>query len=271
MSAKKAAKPAEDKPKTPKAKAKVPKTEKKGTISTSEKAKATAAKPVKSPLGKRGKAYRKVYELIDRAQAYGLSEAVELAKKTATTKFDSSVDLHVNLGVNPEQSDQIVRTGASLPKGTGKKVKVAIVKSGAEGEKLITQIEKGQIDFDILVATPDMMPKLAKAAKVLGPKGLMPNPKSGTVTPDPEKAVKEIEGGKVELRMDKQAIIHQGIGKVSFKTGDLIENAKSVVAAVQAAKPSSAKGTYILGMALATTMGPSVRLDIAKVLAESRR
>ncbi len=262
-------------PPTPQKRGKVSTSEKakasaaKKTISTSEKAKVGAAvKAAKSPLDARGKKYRKVYELIDRAQAYDLEAGIELAKKTATTKFDSSVDLHVNLGVDPTQSDQIVRTSLTLPGGSPKSLKVKVIKTGAEGEKAMAEIEKGKLDFDILVTTPDMMPKLAKLAKVLGPKGLMPNPKSGTVTPDPDKAVKEIQGGKVELRIDKQAIIHQSIGKVSFADKNLTDNAKAVISAIQTAKPSGVKGTYIQAITLATSMGPSVKLDTQKILTE---
>ncbi len=242
--------------------------EAKKTISTSEKAKAAAEKAVKTPFDKRGKNYRKVVELIDKAEAYELAAGIDLVKKTATTKFDSSIDIHVNLGVDPQQSDQIVRTSVVLPGGSAKTPTVKIVKSGAEGEKAIAEIEKGKIDFDILITTPDMMPKLAKVAKVLGPKGLMPNPKSGTVTADLAKAEKEIKSGKVELRIDKQAIVHQSVGKVSFADKNLADNVKAVVAALQTAKPAGSKGTYILNISLASTMGPSVKLDAHKLLAD---
>lgn len=242
-------------------------------VSTSEKAKAAAIAKARDPLARRGKSYKKALGLIDREKLYEMAEAIELIKKTATTKFDSSVDIHVNLGIDPAQSDQLIRTSVVLPGGAAKTPRVAVIaavkvaeadKSG--GEEMIDAIEKGKLDFDILVTTPDMMPKLAKVAKVLGPKGLMPNPKSGTVTPDPTKAVKEIKGGKVELRNDKQGIVHQSIGRVSFSDAKLTDNLKTVMTTLQGAKPSGSKGTYILAVSLATSMGPGIKLDTQKLL-----
>lgn len=232
------------------------------------------------PLARRGKKYREAIKLVDRSQAYQLDEAIELAQKTASTKFDSSVELHINLGVDPKQADQMVRASVALPAGSGRKLRVAVVgntaqqaeatKAGADlvGEDdLLAQIDKGKLDFDLLIATPDTMPKLAKAAKVLGPRGLMPNPKSGTVTADVTKAVKEAKAGKVEFRMDKQSIVHLAVGKVSFKPADLLENIKAVINAVLKAKPSATKGTYIQGMTITTSMGPGIKLDVSKAIA----
>lgn len=230
------------------------------------KVEATNAAP---RVKKRGKNYRAAAELIDKDKYYELVEAIELAKQTAKVKFDASVEMHVNLGVDPKQADQMVRASVVLPAGTGREVRVATIT--ADDDKQFAKIEKGQIDFDILITTPDMMPKIAKLAKILGPKGLMPNPKSGTVTTDIDKAVKEAKGGKVEFRIDKQAIVHQVIGKVSFKSGDLVNNATTFVSAIMKAKPSAAKGTYVLAMNMSTSMGPGIKLDSHQVIAETQK
>jgi large subunit ribosomal protein L1 len=227
-----------------------------------------------NPLHQHGKKYRKAAELVDRTKVYGLDEALDLAVKTATTKFDSSVELHVNLGVDPRQADQMVRSSVVLPHGTGKTVRVAVFADGADADKakaagadlvgtdeLLAAIEKGKTDFDMLVATPAGMAKLGKVAKILGPRGLMPNPKSGTVTPDVAKAITEAKAGKVEFRIDKQAILHQVIGKASFKPEQLRENATTFLSAVLKAKPSAAKGTYVKAMAATTSMGPGIKID----------
>ncbi len=246
------------------------------------------AEPIKikqqipNPRKRHGKNYRKVAELVDKAKLYELTEAIELAKSTSPVKFDASLELHVNLGVDPRQADQMVRASVVLPAGTGKSLRVAVLVAAAKhaevkqvgadlvGEDdLLAKIEKGQINFDRLITTPDMMPKLAKLAKILGPKGLMPNPKSGTVTSDVAKAVVEAKAGKVEFRIDKQAIIHQAIGKVSFKNEDLLTNAKTLINAVMKAKPGAAKGTYVKAIAMTTSMGPGIKLNIPKTLAES--
>ncbi|HSX48535.1 MAG TPA: 50S ribosomal protein L1 [Candidatus Nanoarchaeia archaeon] len=229
-----------------------------------------------------GKNYRAAAELVDKNKQYELREAVELAQKTSKVKFDASVELHLNLGVDPRQADQMVRASIVLPAGTGKSLRIAVFapeakqadakKAGADivGEKdLLAKIEKGQIDFDILISTPDLMPQLGKVAKVLGPKGLMPNPKSGTVTADVAKAVSESKAGKIEFRIDKQSIVHQAIGKVSFKTDDLETNAKTLIDAILKAKPSAAKGTYVKAMAITTTMGPGIKLDVTQAIAAS--
>ncbi len=229
-----------------------------------------------NPLKAHGKKYREAAKLVDRTKLYELDEALALAAKTATTKFDSSVELHVNLGVDPRQADQMVRATVVLPAGTGKTLRVAVFADGEAADKakaagadivgtdkLLADIEKGKLNFDMLIATPDKMATLGKAAKVLGPRGLMPNPKSGTVTPDPAKAVKEAKGGKVEFRIDKQAIIHQAVGKVSFKADDLQANAHALLKAVLKAKPSSSKGTYVKAITVTTSMGPGVKIDAA--------
>lgn len=245
-----------------------------------EEAEAEAPKPrrrqMPNPLHQHGKKYRQAADLVDKTKAYTLDEALELAQKTATTKFDSSVELHVNLGVDPRQADQMVRASVVLPHGTGKSVRVAVFVDGEDADKakaagadlvgtkeLLAAIEKGKTDFDMLVATPAGMATLGKVAKVLGPRGLMPNPKSGTVTPDVAKAVKDAKGGKVEFRIDKQAILHQVIGKASFKPEQLRDNATAFLSAVMKAKPSAAKGTYVKAMATTTSMGPGIKIDAA--------
>ncbi len=251
-----------------------------------ESAKAEAPKPKPTskpnPLKRHGKNYRKASEMIDKTKRYELKEAIELAKKTSTVKFDASMELHLNLGVDPRQADQMVRASVVLPAGSGKTIRIAVIapdnkqadakKAGADsigGDDLVAKIEKGFLEFDKLVATPDFMPKLGKLAKVLGPKGLMPNPKSGTVTNDVAKAVEEAKAGKVEFRIDKQAIIHQAFGKVSFKDEELFANVTAVIDAVMKAKPGSTKGTYVKGMSLTTTMGPSIKLDVTAAQAAS--
>ncbi|HEY2004708.1 MAG TPA: 50S ribosomal protein L1 [Candidatus Saccharimonadia bacterium] len=226
-----------------------------------------------------GKKYRKASELIEVGKAYTLDEALDLAQKTATTKFDSTVELHINLGVDPRQADQMVRSSVVLPHGTGKTVRVAVFADGKAAEdakaagadlvgtdKLLADIEKGKLEFDMLVATPDKMATLGRVAKVLGPRGLMPNPKSGTVTPDVAKAVKEAKGGKVEFRIDKSAIVHQAVGKASFKPEDLRANATAFLSAVLKAKPASAKGTYVRALSATTSMGPGIKVDAAATI-----
>lgn len=210
--------------------------------------------------------------------AYNIEEALEIVKKAATTKFDESIDLAVNLGIDVKQSDQNVRGVVSLPNGTGKKVTVAVFaneekqkeakKAGAKivgGEELIEQVAKGEINFDKCIATPEMMPKLGKVAKVLGPKGLMPNPKLGTVTEDVAGAVEKALAGQVEYRADKGGVVHAIIGKASFDDAKLAENAKALVAALVKAKPSGAKGIYLKRISLSSTMGPGVKITIASV------
>lgn len=232
------------------------------------------APKTRSKLERRGKNYRKVAEKVDANKVYSLSEAIALATQTNPSKMDASVEVHVRLGVDPRQADQNIRTTVVLPHGTGKKIRVAVFapeadaakakKAGADiagDEELAKLLDKGTLDFDVLVATPAYMPKLGKYARLLGPKGLMPNPKSGTVAADVEKAVKEAKAGKVEYRVDKQAIVHLSIGKVSFGADKLTDNAKAFFGSLAAQKPSSLKGNYIKTTAISTTMGPGIKVE----------
>ncbi len=234
-----------------------------------------------NPMHQHGKKYREALKLVDRTKLHGLDEALELAAKTATTKFDSSVEIHVNLGVDPRQADQMVRASVVLPHGTGKTLRVAVFADGKAAEdaktagadligtdKLLADIEAGKLAFDILIATPDKMATLGKVAKILGPRGLMPNPKSGTVTPDTAKAVKEAKAGKIEFRIDKQGILHQAVGKVSFKPENLRDNAAAFLNAVLKAKPNSTKGTYVKAVTVTTSMGPGIKVDAAATTSE---
>lgn len=224
--------------------------------------------PTRTRLERRSKGYRKSAELIEKGKAYSLKESLDLAQKTSSVKFDASVELHINLGVDPRQADQNIRASIVLPAGTGKTVRVAVFAddkvTGADvaGVEAITaELEKGTISFDVLVATPANMPKLGKYARLLGPRGLMPNPKSGTVTADVQKAVNEAKAGKVEYRVDSTGIVHVAVGKVSFGTAKLLENAQAVMTSIKAAKPNSIKGTYLKAVHVATTMGPSITVN----------
>ncbi|MFH1720033.1 MAG: 50S ribosomal protein L1 [Patescibacteria group bacterium] len=231
-------------------------------------------------MKKHGKKYREAADLIEKDRLYSLEEGIALLKKTSTTKFDSSVEVHMNLGVNPKHADQMVRATVPLPHGTGKEVRVVafvnddhVKEAKAAGaveagnEDLIEKITKGWLDFDTAVATPDMMKNLAKIAKTLGQKGLMPNPKAGTVTLEIGTAISEIKKGKVEFRTDKLANLHNIFGKVSFDEAKLVENLKTYLKAINDIKPATLKGTYIKSISLSTTMGPPVRLDVQQVLA----
>jgi large subunit ribosomal protein L1 len=225
-------------------------------------------KPARSRLERRGKGYRKAAEAIEKGKVYSLKEALDLATKTSSVKFDASVELHVNLGVDPRQADQNIRANLVLPQGTGKTIRVAVFADdkvdGADlsGIDTITkELEKGAINFDILVATPANMAKLGKYARLLGPRGLMPNPKSGTVTNDVAKAVAEAKAGRVEFRVDSTGIVHLAIGKVSFGGAKLLENAAAVMASIRAAKPASVKGNYLKAVHVTTTMGPSITVS----------
>lgn len=231
--------------------------------------------PVVRPRAERhGKNYRKLAKKIESGKLYNLSDALKLAVDTSATKFDATVEIHVRLGVDPRQADQNIRSTVSLPSGTGKKVRVAAFVSEADaksateagadlaGEAAITAaLDKENIDFDVLVATPQLMPKLGKYARLLGPRGLMPNPKSGTVSTNPAQAVKEAKGGKVEYRVDKQSIVHLGIGKVSFGAAKLEQNANVFLSSLNSVKPASLKGSYILSIAVSTTMGPGIKVE----------
>lgn len=233
------------------------------------------ATPVTRPkIERRGKKYREAAKLIEKGKVYSLKEALELALKTNPAKFDATIEIHARLGVDPRQADQNIRTTLVLPNGNGKEVRVAVfapmdvckaAKAAgadiAEDEEFLKRLEKGEIDFDILISTPQYMPKLGKFARLLGPKGLMPNPKAGTVTTDVEKAVKESKAGKVEYRVDKQAIVHIGVGKVSFGTDKLLENANAFFDSLKAQKPASLKGTYVKSVFITTTMGPAITVE----------
>lgn len=215
-------------------------------------------KPSRPRLERRGKHYRKSAVQIEKNKKYNLEQAVELAKKTSHVKFDATVELHVNLGVDPRQADQNIRDSIVLPAGTGKTVTVAVA-----DDALLAKLDKGEIDFDVLVSTPEFMPKLGKYARVLGPRGLMPNPKSGTVATDVNKAVTEAKGGRVEYRVDSTGIVHLGIGKVSFTEAQLLENLQVVLASIKTGKPQGIKGDYLQSVHLTTSMGPSIPVDIA--------
>lgn len=236
-------------------------------------------KPVARPrIERRGKNYRKAAEAIDRSKTYPLGEALELATKSSVGTFDSSVELHINLGVDPRQADQNIRATVSLPHGTGKTVRVAVFapsdahaaakKAGADiiGEdEFLAQLDKEQLNFDVLISTPQLMPKLGKYARLLGPRGLMPNPKSGTVATNVAKAVEEAKAGRVEYRVDKQSIVHLAIGKVSFGGVKLTDNAKAFFDSLQSVKPSSLKSAYIKNVSVSTTMGPSIKVDLSSL------
>lgn len=213
-------------------------------------------------------------KLVDKAKLYTIEEAVDLVKKTANAKFDETVEIHVRLGIDPKQSDQIVRGTVTLPNGIGKSRRVVVIAKGekikeAEAAKadaagdadLIEKISKGWLDFDVLVATPDAMKDLSKLGKVLGPKGLMPNPKAGTVTFEIERTVKELKLGRIEYKNDSYGIIHSAVGKASFDAAKLVENIKTLVEAVVKAKPSSSKGHYLKSVTVSSTMGPGIKLD----------
>ncbi len=224
-------------------------------------------------MAKHGKNYNALAEKIDRLKSYDLNEALGLAKEGATTKFDSSVDVAVNLGVDPRKADQNIRGSVVLPKGTGKKFRILVfakgekekeaADAGAEfvgNDDLVKKIQEGWTDFDRVVATPDMMGTVGKLGKVLGPRGLMPNPKTGTVTFDIKQAIEQIQAGKVDFRVDKAGIIHASVGKASFSVEDLAVNFKEFMGTLVKMKPSTAKGTYIKGVSLSTTMGPGIKV-----------
>lgn len=232
------------------------------------------APKIRSKLERRGKNYRKVAEKIEAGKVYNLAEALQLAIDTNPVKFDASVEVHVRLGVDPRQADQNIRATVALPHGTGKKIRVAVFapeadakKAAAAGadiagdEEFLKQLDKGELNFDVLIATPAYMPKLGKYARLLGPKGLMPNPKSGTVAADVAKATTEAKAGKVEYRVDKQATVHLSIGKVSFGHAKLVENATAFFSSLQSQKPSSLKASYVKSTAITTTMGPGIKVE----------
>ncbi len=217
-------------------------------------------------------------EGIDRDNLYTIDEAVKLIKERASAKFDETIDIAMNLGVDPRHADQMVRGVCNLPKGSGRSARVAVFAKGEKAEEakaagadivgaedLAEKVQNGEIDFDRCIATPDLMPVVGRLGKVLGPRGLMPNPKVGTVTADVEEAVKNAKGGAVEFRVEKEGVIHAGVGKASFAESDLVENIKAFTDAVNKAKPSGAKGTYIKRIALSSTMGPGVKVEPASL------
>lgn len=248
----------------------------KNDAATAEEKPKSIKKPSRPKSERAGKKYREVFKLVDRSKTYSLAAALDLATKTSTTKFDSSVELHINLGVDPKQADHNIRGTVSLPAGTGKKIRVAVFAEGDEAtkataagadfvgnEELLTALDKEEINFDILITTPSLMPKLGKYARLLGPKGLMPNPKSGSITTDIPKAIKEAKAGQVEYRLDPAGIIHLAIGKVSFGPEKLGQNAEVILSAIKAAKPAGIKGIYMKSIYITTTMGPSIPTELA--------
>ncbi len=227
-------------------------------------------------MSKLSKNLKSANEKLEKEKRYSVKDAVELAKSAKFAKFDESLDIAVNLGVDPTKADQMVRGSVVLPAGTGKKMRILVFAKGEKeieaknagadiigNDELIEKIKGGWLEFDVAIATPDMMGSIGKVARVLGPRGLMPNPKSGTVTLDIVKAIDEVRKGKVEFRVDKGGVIHAPIGRVSFDEAKLAENANALLDAVIRLKPSTAKGTYITGITLSTTMGPGIKVDEA--------
>lgn len=235
--------------------------------------------PVTRPrLARRGKAYQKAAQYIETGKLYSVEEAVELATKTSPSKFDGTVEVHARLGVDPRQADQNIRATVQLPHGTGKKITVAVFAPEAEleaaknagaditgDEEFLKQLEKEQLDFDVLIVTPSYVAKLAKFARLLGPRGLMPNPKAGTVTTNLTKAIKEAKAGKVEYRVDKQSIVHLGVGKVSFGAKKLNQNIETFLQSLNNHKPTSLKGIYIKSITITTTQGPAIKVEFTNI------
>lgn len=231
-------------------------------------------------MSRNGKSYRAALEKVDRNQRYPLEDSLKLVKETARAKFDETVELAIRLGVDPRQADQNIRGTVALPHGMGKTVRVLAFAKGEKereaqeagadfvgSDELIKKISEGWFDFDKAVATPDMMGAVGRIGKILGPRGLMPNPKTGTVSLDIGKAVKEIKAGKLEFRVDKAGIVHVPVGRASFTADQLIDNARVVLLSILRAKPASAKGNYVKGVTVATTMGPGIKIDLAQIRA----
>jgi large subunit ribosomal protein L1 len=225
-----------------------------------------------------GKRLKKAREGVDREKLYPLADAIKMVKERATSKFDETIEISINLGVDPRHADQMVRGVVTLPNGTGRTLRVGVFARGAKAEEakaagadvvgaedLVEKVQGGQIDFDRCIATPDMMPLVGRLGKVLGPRGMMPNPKIGTVTMDITNAVKGAKGGSVEFRVEKAGIVQAGIGKASFGADKLVENVKALADAVSKAKPAGAKGTYIQRVAVSSTMGPGVKVEPASL------
>ena len=234
-------------------------------------------------MTKLSKRVTKIREGLDPVKTYELNEALKLLKQRAVAKFDETIEVALNLGVDPRHADQMVRGVCNLPNGTGRRVRVAVFAKGAKAEEakkagadivgaedLVETVQKGTIEFDRAIATPDMMPLVGRLGKVLGPRGLMPNPKVGTVTPDVAGAVKAAKGGAVEFKVEKAGIVHAGVGKASFTEEALAGNVRAFVDAVVRAKPSGAKGTYLKRVSVSSTMGPGIKLDLATVMPASQ-
>jgi large subunit ribosomal protein L1 len=232
-------------------------------------------------MAKKGKKFLEAAKLVDRTKTYAIAEAVELAKKTNFAKFDATVEVAFRLGVDPKKADQQIRGAVVLPHGTGKVQRVLVFAKGEKAKEaeaagadyvgdsdMIAKIQQGWFDFDVIVATPDMMGEVGKIGRVLGPKGLMPNPKTGTVTFDVTKAINEIKAGKVEYRVDKAGNIHCPVGKSSFEDAKLVDNATTIFETLLRAKPAAAKGTYMKNISITTTMGPGVKVDPASFVAK---
>ncbi len=231
-------------------------------------------------MARHGKKYLEAAKLVERDRAYPPDEAAKLVKETSTASFDATVEAHLRLGVDPRHADQMVRGTVVLPSGTGKQVRVAVFAQGEKAqealhagadevgaEDLAKKIESGWLDFDVALATPDMMGQVGRLGKILGRRGLMPNPKAGTITFDLDRAIREVKGGRVEFKVDKSAIVHVPIGKASFEPESLVANLAALVDAVNRARPSGAKGTYLRTLTIAATMGPGIRVDLPGVLA----
>ncbi len=230
-------------------------------------------KPKSRPIHERkSKKYRQSYDLIDHSKEYKIDEAIALLPKTSKTKFDASVEMHLSLNIDPKHADQNIRDSITLPYGSGKKVRIAVYSEDPQlaklavdifgGNEFLELLDKGELNFDVLITSPSLMQKLAKYAKLLGPRGLMPNPKSGTVTNNIDKAVNEAKSGKIEYRVDSNGIIHCAIGKVSFEANKLQKNAEALIESVRSNKPSTVKSNYIKSIYLTTTMGPSIKIII---------
>ena len=231
-------------------------------------------------MGRHGKKYLEAAKLVDRDKSYSPDEAAELVKQTSVVSFDASIEAHVRLGVDPRHADQMVRGTVVLPSGTGKVTRVAVfaqgekaqeaLKAGADevgSEDLVKKIEAGWLEFDVALATPDLMGQVGRLGKILGRRGLMPNPKAGTITFDLERAIQEVKGGRVEFKVDKAGIVHVAIGKASFEPEAIRANLATLMDAINRAKPAGAKGTYLRSLTIASTMGPGIRVDIPGILA----
>jgi large subunit ribosomal protein L1 len=231
-------------------------------------------------MGQHGKKYLDAAKLVDRTRLYPPDEAADLVKETTTVSFDASIEAHVRLGVDPRHADQMVRGTVVLPHGTGKSVRVAVfaqgdkaqeaLKAGADevgGEDLVKKIEAGWLEFDVALATPDSMGLVGRLGKILGRRGLMPNPKAGTITFDLDRAIREVKGGRVEFKVDKAGIVHVPVGRSSFEAQALVDNLSTLVDAINRAKPAGAKGQYLKTLTIASTMGPGIRVDVPSTLA----